>query len=78
MGKAPFSISDAGAFSFPLSILHKPILKQQTLLKMCSERISRLGGISERTIIGNDSLHWKLLAALLRGASVTPNEEGIA
>ncbi len=33
------------------------------LLKMHSERNSRLGGISERTIIENNSLHWKLLAA---------------
>ncbi len=29
-------------------------------LKMHSELISRLGGISERTIIENNSLHWKI------------------
>jgi hypothetical protein len=27
---------------------------------MYSEGISRLGGISERTIIENNSLHWKI------------------
>jgi hypothetical protein len=40
-------------------------------LKMYSDRNSRLGGISERTIIENNSLHWKLLAAKLRGASTS-------
>jgi hypothetical protein len=37
-------------------------------LKMYSERNSRLGGISKRTI-ENNSLHGKFLAAKLRGTS---------
>jgi len=38
---------------------------------MYSARNSRLGGISERTIIEINSLHLKLLAGKLRGASIS-------
>ena len=43
---------------------------------MCSERISRLGGISEQTIIENNSLIGRFLAASLRGASILGYSRG--
>jgi hypothetical protein len=44
---------------------------------MYSYRNSRLGGNCERTIIENNSLHLKLLAAKLRGASTSNPLKGI-